>query len=240
MNVRQLIQLGIVLLGLAVSGSASAVLIQDNYWGSKNHGWGDVIGDAEYQVYSMDVTFNDNYMNVRVNTNFSTPDSSGVVDYGDLFISTDGWHPYGSAYNYYKYDNQSNGEDWEYVFDTSDENLYGGNFSIFTSDDLIDARRYIFRNGQEVQRSGDGDKLTGSTVDLSNSGYHGYIDYKILLSSLDLTGDTDIGLKWGMTCANDTIEGAVHYSSVPEPSTLLMFGLGILGLGLAARKKYFH
>jgi hypothetical protein len=37
-----------------------------------------------------------------------------------------------------------------------------------------------------------------------------------------------------MTCANDSIEGAVD---VPEPSALLLFSVGLLGLGAVARKK---
>jgi hypothetical protein len=245
MKTRNLIKIGLGFLGIIACTNASAVLIQDDYWGSKNHGWGDVIGGDEYQVNSLDVTFTADYMTVRVNTNFSEPDPYGV-QYGDLFISTNGWHPYGSVSDHYKYDDHSNGEKWEYVFDTIDPNdndsgsLYGGKFSVYTSDDLLDASRYIFRNGQEVQREGGGDKLAGSSVDLANAGYNGYIEYNILLSSLNLTGDTDIGLKWGMTCANDTIEGAVHYTSVPEPSTILLFGLGLLGLGVSVRKKYSH
>jgi len=39
---------------------------------------------------------------------------------------------------------------------------------------------------------------------------------------------------WTMTCANDVIEGQVP--SVPEPSTMLLLGAGLLGLGFLRRR----
>ena len=102
----QLIALSV--LGLSVCGQASAVLIDDTYWGADGFtslSDRDRIGDSRYEVYSMDVSFNSGYMNVRVNTNFSTPDRYGV-DFGDLFISTDGWSP-NSTTSHYRSDNIS-------------------------------------------------------------------------------------------------------------------------------------
>lgn len=226
--------IGLALLMGMVWGQASAVIIEDNYWGSKNHGYGDVIGDSRYQIQNMDVSFAGGFMNVRINTNFNAATDPYGIDFGDLFISTDGWNPYGSAP--YKYDNYLNGEGWEFVFDTSAGMLYGGDFSINLSDNLMDASRYIFRNGQEVQRRDGGTAYAGSSADLSNAGNGGYLEYNILLSSLGITDGTNLGLKWGMTCANDTIEGMVT-ASVPEPSSLLLFGIGLLGLGAVTRRK---
>jgi hypothetical protein len=45
-----------------------------------------------------------------------------------------------------------------------------------------------------------------------------------------------MGIHWGMTCANDVIEGSV--STVPVPAAAWLFGSGLLGLvGVARRKK---
>lgn len=221
---------GVALIALG-AGQASATVIEDNYWGADGHGYGDRIGNDSYEVHNMEVSFSGDFLNVRVNTNFNADGDPYGVDFGDLFISSDGWNPHGSAP--YQDDDASNGEDWEFVFDTSENRLYGGNFDIALSDDRMDSSRYIFRNGQEVQRAGGGTALEGGSVDLSQAGEGGYIEYSVLTSSLGLNGDS-IGFKWGMTCANDTIEGSV---SVPEPHGLLLLGAGLLGLGIARRKK---
>lgn len=221
---------------LLIAGQVSATLIQDNYIGSNNHGYGDVIASPSeydhYNISNMDVTLGGGYMTVRVNTGFSEADDLYGVRFGDLFISTNGWHPYGSA-PYYQ-DNASNGEGWEYVFDTSANTLYGGSFSILTSDYFFGSSGYVYRNGQEVQRGTGGTAANGGSVDLSHAGIGGYIEYNILLSDLGISGDTQIGLKWGMTCANDTIEGV---ASVPEPGALMLLGLALLGLSLTARLR---
>lgn len=221
------------LMLLTVAQQAHAVVIEDTYIGSNDHGYGDRIGTSRYEVYNMDVNFIDGYMNVRVNTNFTEVGDPYGIKYGDLFISTNGWNPYGSAP--YKQDNAKNGEKWEFVFDTSKGLLYGGAFSVYLSDNLM-SPYYTFRNGQEVQRKGGGTALKGSAVDLSHAGKGGYIEYHILMSSLGITGDS-IGLKWGMTCANDTIEGAVKVPvKVPEAGGLAMLLLGLLGLAMGRRR----
>jgi len=223
---------------LFAATQASATIIEDNYIGSNSHGYGDVItdpGDHSYDIANMDVSFGGGYMTVKVNTNFNEATDRYGVAFGDLFISTDGWHPYGTE-PYYQ-DNAGNGEDWEYVFDTSVNTLYGGDFSILTSDNFFDSSRYIYRNGQEVQRGTGGTLYLGSSVDLSNAGMGGYVEYNILLSSLGISDPADIGLKWGMTCANDTIEGATGVP-VPEPATMLLLGTGIAGFaGVRLRRK---
>lgn len=218
---------------LAGLGTASALIIEDTYWGSENHGWGDRIGDSSYEVYNMDVAISGGYLNVRVNTNFDESVDNYGIKFGDLFISNNGWKPFGSAP--YTSDNAITGEAWEFVFDTDKEMLYGDEFTISRSDDLLDASRYIFRNGQEVQRDTGGVALAGSSVDLSEVGTGGYLEYNILLSSLGVISG-DIGLKWGMTCANDTIEGSIPVS-VPEPGTLLLFCVGLLGVIRTVRKS---
>lgn len=220
-------------LALAAMGSAQATMIvADNYVGSNDHGWDDRIGDERYEVHRLEVGFDGGYMNVRVVTNFAGSDPYGTV-FGDLFISSDGWTMDEGAP--YTGDDHSSGEDWEFVFDTSEGALFGGDFAITLAEDAPPAAgstRYIVRDGQEVLRAGGGTQYEGSSVDLSNA--ETSIDYSILLASLGVAHGDEIGLKWGMSCANDTIEGAVSYS-VPAPGTLALFGIGLLGFAFRRR-----
>ena len=63
-------------------------------------------------------------------------------------------------------------------------------------------------------------------------------DGTLTFTLTDLNGNTlddyglglysDLGLHWTMSCANDIIEGQVN--AVPEPATMVLFGLGLSGL----------
>ena len=107
------------------------------------------------------------------------------------------------------------------------------------------------RNGQEVQvntlnllnREIDIDESSnwindGSTLTITVNG-------DIATAFVDSLGiPTNAGTfayHWAMLCGNDTVEAGISYSGsntqVPEPSTAAIFGLGVLGLAFAGRRR---
>lgn len=237
---------------LALGGAANAIplattIINDGYWGSNDHGYGDVISSASskafFNVDHLKVVFNsDHKVNVTVYTGFNQYDARALgTKYGDLFISSMGWHPYvGSDPLHFKQDSYgTTGTQWNYVIDTSEGGaLYGGAFSVYQSQDLIPAN-YVFRNGQVVQRKTGGTKLGQEAVLFGSEAYTGKT-YNTLTYSFDgdllgIHAGDELAFKWGMTCANDTIEGGAVVP-VPTPATLPLLAAGI-GAGWLARRR---
>ena len=224
-----------------------SVTINDEYWGSDDHGYGDVIGTSFFDIAKLQVTIDGTLLAVKVYTNFKEGDPRGFgFGYGDLFVSTDGWHPYGTAGENYRNDNHTNGENWEFVFDTSEGKLYTGAFTTLLADDLIPSG-YVFRNGQEVMR-GSGGLLIGAQApiqygtEIHNGMSINTLNYQMSLASFGVAEGDALGFKWGMYCANDTIEGGITVpltpsARVPEPGPLALLVPGLIAWRLTRRNK---
>jgi hypothetical protein len=77
---------------------------------------------------------------------------------------------------------------------------------------------YTFRNGRGViVKEGSGSAVSNGTWSISDLDTNDFISFSIDLADTKLLNGDTIALHWGMTCGNDTIEGAY---SVPEPTIL--------------------
>ncbi|HED36443.1 MAG TPA: PEP-CTERM sorting domain-containing protein [Gammaproteobacteria bacterium] len=260
--------LSATILIAAFTQPASATIIDDTYWGSENHGWGDRIGNHTttgggytFEVHNMDITLTGTMLNVKINTNYAGHTGLYGTGYGDLFLSSS-WDVFGSAP--YAADNNATGTNWSYGLsldgDTYTSNgalvksgstrftsnaggtttLYelngSNNDDAFLSDDLTSG---TFRNGQEVVV----DLSSNTVINTGNSGTWGisaldtddFISFSIDLAGTTLLNSDTIALHWGMTCGNDTIEGA--FSRVPEPAILSLLAVGLISAGVIRHKK---
>jgi PEP-CTERM motif len=241
-----------------IGGNDNAVPARDSIFDVDRSG-----GADPFDVDRMEVTIDRaaGTLAVKIATQWYDPDPLGtstganpygsggslLINNGDLFISTNGWAPFGAGPRH-EQDDASNGEGWEYVFDTSTKNIYGGAFGVSLSDSEMaaigvgpvgDDGLNNYRLNQETRRSGGGTQ-TGSgsvTWSLASDTSIAFIEYNLLLSDLGLSGNgpINLGFHWTMTCGNDVIEGGVDGgpgNEVPEPGIVLLFGLGLLGLGL--------
>ncbi|MGA7827251.1 MAG: PEP-CTERM sorting domain-containing protein [Geobacteraceae bacterium] len=237
--------------------AAHAYTIDDTYIGANPSGFypqwetADVIGPASvFQIHGMDISITGNQLSsVKIYTEYVKPLSdigASGTQLGDLFISTNGYTSGASTS-----DTWQTGEKWEYalVFDnhlpTSSSgtiNLYkvaygvsGGQGNILLTNNFKQPDWAVYRECQET-------RINTQLTDyyLGNIGTWG-IDSTNGILSFDITGNgwlkaTDFGFHWNMTCGNDTIEGGAS-APVPEPSTLLLLGSGLLGLAFCSKRR---
>ena len=252
MNIKCAFFVGLALL-LPLSASisnAAPVTIYDDYIGADDHGWGDVIGsETLFDIHYMEIDLIGNMLSVDIYTNFAglghtklydtlTFDGSGI-GYGDLFLSSE-WTPFGVGQ--YLGDDYNTGTTWTYGFALDDRYAAGGgigtlyqlngnnNADALLSDDFLSGG--TFRNGQEIAVDTGGDITNIRTGAWTVNADH--LSFSFDISGTELLNGPEIAVHWGMTCGNDIIEGA---APVPEPSTMLLFGTGLIGLARLSRKR---
>jgi len=206
-------KINIILIFLVLTFTCNAGVINDDYIGAglKKDSYGYDIQNAEYSVI-------DNISTLKINF-------KGYIDeLGDLFISADGWNPYGDS-NFID-DNHFTGESWEYglvLEDTGSIRLYeltGEESFILTSDKQS-------RIGHEILVNKD------NAIDLGQVGQwntdKNFVQFVFDHSQVEIIGD-GIGFHWSDQSGKDVIEGFVTDVAVPEPSFYVLIVCGMIVL----------
>ena len=249
-------------LALLVLGHAQAGGISDSgvnaYWGSDDHGYGDVIGGSVYDIQGATITRAGSVLTIVIATSFAGHAgmdanlTTGGICYGDLFLA-DTWKAAGTD-SHHENDNSTTGTVWDYglALDNRYSNT-GGKFTLYQLNGATNAaniknsesigncdRAYncVYRDGQEtlVKTSSTSVKNTGVTGSWTVTANQ-QLTFTINLAGTELLNYTSFAMHWGETCQNDVIEGITSVVPTPGSAALIFLGLGALGLSRRRRPR---
>lgn len=259
--VKNLLKLACAALALVAMTAARAGTISDAgvaaYWGSDDHGYGDVIGASTYDIKGATITRVGSVLTIAIATSFAghagsdAAQAPGGIGYGDVFLAQ-AWNPYGTD-NHHVNDNAANGTHWSYGLNLDNRfSNTGGTFKLYklngayNSQNIRNSETFMscrlgtdcyYRNGQAAAV-----KTTSSNV--FNTGLTGtwsvtanqMISLSINVATTDLANFSAFALHWGETCGNDVIEG-IASADVPVPGSASLLALGLAALAVMRRRR---
>ena len=246
---------GCLLLISLVSAPLTAATITDAYVGSRDYGWGDVIGDRGiFDIDKAVLSQTGDILTVEIFTDFAGQAGNGFggitggkgIGYGDLFLSAS-WNPYVSntskPENGYLGDDYLSGTRWSYGFSLDDDrwensgvhtgSLYDltgyepADYALLSSDFLTGG---TYRRGQEVAVR-DSVKTDANRVGIGNwtvDAARQVIQFEINIAGTGLDLNSGIALHWGMSCGNDVIEGRTLSLSPQDKGVVTEPGTALL------------
>ncbi len=219
-----------------------------------------------YDIDGMNVKNAGNNLSVDIFTSFVSQTSSSEIwsdktHIGDLFIGTGGWKPSGTGTDKYLSDTSStNKTNWDYAvlltphvptingdpIKKGTATLYATKDGSFIKSNLggLDPNQWVYRADQYVQfnPATNAIPLIAGTWAISDSAFtKNGVTYGDLSINFDYSGIVALSdqwaFSWAMTCGNDVIQGQANVPTpVPEPSTMMLFGAGLIGVAVCRRR----
>jgi PEP-CTERM motif len=192
-------------------------------------------GGEKFDLEGLFVAFDANYLYVALANSFGM--SATSLSWGSTFYQGDIFFGYGGEKNTYAIDvstgNFVSVDLWTYI-----ERKPGSYYANSAICNRVGAYNVVFGDilGGANQSLTFWDGLESAPMTPDPTGGDTYVfEWKIDRGLLGWDGASDIFFHTTLGCGNDLIE--YTYTGIPEPSTMILLGLGLFGAGLFARRK---